>query len=56
VPAADAPVVVSITTYVKWDGSDHSNTCNVTSAGDKYKCIYDGADSAGNSAFIVAHR
>jgi hypothetical protein len=54
-PPATSPLVVSITTYVKWDGSDHSNTCSVTTGGDKYKCEDDGT-SAGNSAYIVTHR
>jgi hypothetical protein len=56
VPPADAPLTVVITTYEKWDGSDYSNTCNVTSGGDKYKCVGDGPQSAGNSAYSVTPR
>jgi hypothetical protein len=56
VPPADAPVVISITTYVKWNGSDHSNTCDITTGSDKFVCIADGSESQGNSAFIVAPR
>jgi hypothetical protein len=56
VPPATTPLTVVITTYVKWDGSDHSNTCNVTSGGDNYHCVIDGPQSAGNSSFIVTNR
>jgi hypothetical protein len=56
VPPADAPLTVQITTYVKWDGSDHTNSCNITSGADKYKCVDDGAQSPGNSAYIVVPR
>ena len=49
--------MVSITTYVKWDGSAYSNTCAVTTGSDKYMCELDQPGAGeGNSQFLVVPR
>jgi hypothetical protein len=52
------PLVVSVTTYVKWDGSEHTNACDVTTGGESFICRRDipPEDGPGNSRFILTPR